>query len=344
MLSTKLASIEFCDEDQLPRALHHALMTERPLLDRETEYELARMVRDYLDTCDQRLYDEAMRKDDKADSGERLRLYNEWVSSGNTELYAAYRWAREELWMSNTRFVMDISKDISRVEGIEFDFCMSYGMEGLAKAIDRYQPDKKVGIKNTTCRFTTYAHAWIRQSIQRGVADNEKAIRVPMHAVQKRQQIAVQKEKKEEAGERWDDRDIAKAVGLSFPVYRSLSQADTLSLNRPNTDANNQGYDGEFGDSIPVPDQDSVEDLVEREDKIRSIRSLIESYTDDPDWQRGAYIVIRRYRIGEDGEVELRTLETIGKELGLTRERVRQVEAQFKKHLRENHPHLQEWL
>jgi RNA polymerase primary sigma factor len=99
----------------------------------------------------------------------------------------------------------------------------------------------------------------------------------------------------------------------------------------------------EFG-SVIADNSRSIEDEVAQADQSSCVRDLIESYLQDPEWRRGAYILIRRFRIGEADSGDIRTLNEIGRELNLTRERVRQVQESFIKHLREAHPEMMEWL
>jgi RNA polymerase primary sigma factor len=219
------------------------------------------------------------------------------------------RAAKERMINSNLRLVVHVAKRY-RGHGVPFGDLIQDGVIGLNRAVEKF--DWRKGFK-----FSTYATWWIRQAVQRSVAGQARTIRVPTHVNERRQTLARHARKLEpELGRPPTHEELAKATGLSLVhVEEALDVAEArVSLNAPVGDD-----DGELGDLFADDGADSPEELAEDALRARAVR---EALAELPERERR----ILELRFGIDGDPQ--SLEAIGKELGLTRERIRQLEAQ----------------
>jgi RNA polymerase primary sigma factor len=211
---------------------------------------------------------------------------------------------------SNLRLVVHVAKRY-RGHGVPFGDLIQDGVIGLNRAVEKF--DWRKGFK-----FSTYATWWIRQAVQRSVAGQARTIRVPTHVHERRQTLNRHARKLEtELGRPPTHKELAKASGLKLQhVAEALSVPEArASLNSPVGDEDGS----EFGDLFADSTAESPEELAEDALRARAVR---EALADLPERERR----ILELRFGID--VDPHSLEAIGKELELTRERVRQLEAQ----------------
>jgi len=220
--------------------------------------------------------------------------------------------AQEKLVRSNLRFVVSIAKKYVG-NGVPLEDLINDGNVGLVKAAERFDPER--GFK-----FISYAVWWIRQSILVSVSENSRMIRMPMNRVglaQKATKLSRQLE--QNLGRDPDAEELAKELGVTreeIEEVHTFSQA-TLSLDQP---VHDEGNETTFVDQI-VDDKNAAPDKGAYADSLkRDMDRALESLTD-----RERTILVRYY--GLNG-VKARTLEDIGKEMGYTRERIRQIKEQ----------------
>ena len=224
--------------------------------------------------------------------------------------------ARDKMIVANLRLVVSIAKKYT-YSNEPFRDLIQDGTMGLMKAVDRYQVER--GFK-----FSTYATWWIRQSISRSISNNSRTIRIPVHVYDTQSKVRrVKRDYVNKHGIEPDLETVSKMSGIPLSTLRldSVYIDDTISLDNPIGDGNSTLIDSTKDTNNPDPEE--YNKIIELEEFVTEILEVLN--------EREQKIIKMRYGI----ETEVKTLGEIGILLGITRERVRQIESVAIEKLRE---------
>ena len=219
------------------------------------------------------------------------------------------REARALMIKANLRLVVKIAHDYANL-GLPLLDLISEGNIGLMKAVERFDPAKGG-------KLSTYAAWWIKQSIKRALANQSKTIRLPVHMVDKISTMRrVSLRMSEELGREPTDDELAEEIGISS---RKVSELKAASIRPSSLDAPiNDDTSVEFGDIVEDENAQTPFELLSDKNLRDQVNDLLEVL--DPR-ERG--IILQRFAL--DGG-RPKTLEEVGQKLGVTRERIRQVQ------------------
>lgn len=284
---------------------------EKAALDLDKELRILATLEDKTSTDPVRMYLKEIGRTPLLSAEEEIELAQR-IEKGDVE-------AKNKLIKSNLRLVVSIAKRyVGR--GLTFLDLIQEGNQGLMRAVEKY--DWRRGYK-----FSTYATWWIRQAVTRAIADQARTIRIPVHMVETINRLyRVSRKLTQQLDREPTPKEIAKEMGISEEKVREILKISqtTTSLEKPVGDEG----DSFLGDFIQDTTNPSPYDSASKQLLKETIKSVLDTLS-----EREAKVL--KMRFGLDGYKPM-TLEEVGKEFGVTRERIRQIEVKALRKLK--HP------
>ena len=225
------------------------------------------------------------------------------IAAGDTQ-------AKEKLITYNLRLVIPVAQHYNGATELSFEDLIQEGNLGLIKAAEDF--DYKLGN-----RFSTFATWWIRQSISRALANKSKTIRIPAHLTEKINKLnQIQKDLTQKLQREVGLKDLIENTNFTEEQILQLLKLNnkTVSLDRPIDEEDETS----FGDLLAAGSIGDPQKELAKEEKAFAIKEVLSTLP-----ERESFIIIHRFGLDDD---KPKTLEEIGEQLGLTRERVRQLE------------------
>jgi len=247
-------------------------------------------------------YFHAIKKAELLTAEDEIRLA-ELIATGDSA-------AREQMIEANLRLVVKIAKRYMN-RGLPFLDLIEEGNIGLIKAVERFQVSKG-------CRFSTYATWWIRQSVERALVNQGRTIRLPVHIAERVNcMLKATKEALKQLNHEPSEEDIATIMNSDVAEVRRLQQLikKTYSIERP------LGEDSDYSLLNTIEDSNALTpaELLENKDQFLYVSQWLNELKENE-----REILMLRFGLNDH---EPETLDTIGKRYGVTRERIRQIEA-----------------